>query len=65
MSVNSHVQARKDEMLRYLAVGLIPIELGRDAMLMCEERPPWWQVFKRRRYDAAVDRLMRFAGLRR
>lgn len=57
------VEARKVEMLRALAVGAIPHELAHDAMLMCEEPPPAWRVFARRRWDLAVKRVYAAMGL--
>jgi hypothetical protein len=57
------VYARQIEMLAQIQAGYIPRELADDAMLMCEERPPAWRPFKRRRWEEAVKRvykLLRF-----
>lgn len=61
---NARVQARKLEVLAQIQAGYIPRELAEDAMLMCEERPPVWQPFARRRWEAAVKRVYNAVGLR-
>ena len=60
----SKVHARQLEMLAQIQAGYIPRELAADAMLMCEERPPWWQFLARRRWDDAVARIYRAVGFR-
>jgi hypothetical protein len=60
----STVYARKAQMLVYLQTGYLPSELADDAMLACEEKPPAWRPFKRKRWEAAVVRINAFAIMR-
>lgn len=57
--MSGRVYSRKIEMLAYIQAGYIPRELEQDAMLACEEPPPLWRVLARRRWERAVERLMR------